>query len=64
MATDDNQVTAWATGRWVTGVNRWREVNWYVQVHAPSASLLTAVFTNSINGTSVDEEHAIHRRRS
>ena len=48
MATTANHVTAWATGRYVTGINRWRGVNDYVQVHAPSASLLQSVFTNSI----------------
>lgn len=49
MATDANQVTAWATGRWVTGVNRWRGDSYYVQIHAPSASLLQNTFTWSID---------------
>lgn len=49
MATDANQVTAWSTGRYVTGVNRWRGINYYVQVNAPSASLLTNVFTYSMD---------------
>ena len=48
MATTKNRVTDWATGRYVTGINRWRGRNDYVQVHAPSASLLKSVFTNSI----------------
>lgn len=54
MATDARGSTNWApypgetTGRFVIGVNRWRGTNWYVQVPAPSASLLTGVFTNSI----------------
>jgi hypothetical protein len=48
MGTSANHVTAWATGRYVTGVNRWRGVNDYVQVHAPSPVLLKSVFTSSI----------------
>ena len=48
MATTQNRVTDWATGRYVTGINRWRGRNDYVQVHAPSAALLTSVFTSSI----------------
>ena len=48
MATTKNRVTAWATGRYVTGVNRWRGVKDYVQVNAPSASLLNTVFRRSI----------------
>lgn len=49
MATDANQVTAWSTGKYVTGVNRWRGNNYYVQVNAPDASLLKAVFTYSMD---------------
>lgn len=48
MATDANRVTAWSTGRYVTGVNRWRGNNYYVQVNAPSGSLLTNIFANYI----------------
>lgn len=31
-------------------MNRWRGVNWYVQVHAPSGSLLKSVAAQSIGG--------------
>jgi hypothetical protein len=48
MATTANRVTAWATGRYVTGVNRWRGGRDYVQVNAPSATLLNTVFRRSI----------------
>ena len=49
MDTLARQVTDWSSGKYVFGLNRWRGNGYYVQVHAPSASLLTAVFTNSIN---------------
>ncbi len=48
MATTKNRVTDWRSGRYVTGVNRWRGRNDYVQVNAPSASLLNTVFRQSI----------------
>jgi hypothetical protein len=49
MKTDLNHSTDWATGLFVTGVNRWRGINYYVQVHAPSATLLPNVFTYSMD---------------
>lgn len=49
MRTTINGSTDWSTGLYVTGVNRWRGTNWYVQVHAPSATLLTNVFTYSMD---------------
>ncbi len=49
MRTDINGSTDWSSGLYVTGVNRWRGTNWYVQVHAPSATLLPNVFTYSID---------------
>ena len=48
MQTDYYGVTDWARGQFVTGVNRWRGNNFYVQVNAPSATLLPDVFTYSI----------------
>lgn len=54
LATDSHMRTAvtgstdWGTGNWVRGVNRWRGSTWYVQVNAPSGSLLTSVATHSI----------------
>jgi len=48
MATTKNRVTDWRSGRYVTGVNRWRGRNDYVQVNAPSAALLNTVFRQSI----------------
>jgi hypothetical protein len=50
MQTDKYKMTDWARADWTRGVNRWRGVNWYVQVHAPSASLLKAVAAQSIGG--------------
>ena len=49
MQTDINHSTDWVTGLFTTGVNRWRGVNYYVQVHAPSATLLPNVFTYSMD---------------
>jgi hypothetical protein len=49
MNTDFYRSTDWARGQFVTGVNNWRGVNYYVQVHAPSATLLPNVFTYSMD---------------
>lgn len=49
MRTDINRSTDWSSGLYVTGVNRWRGTNYYVQVNAPSAALLTNVFTYSMD---------------
>ncbi|WP_408898541.1 hypothetical protein ACJ5H2_05370 [Nocardioides sp. R1-1] len=48
METDARGATNWSTGLFVRGVNRWRGQNWYVQVDAPSASLMMSVLTQSI----------------
>ena len=50
METDKYGKTDWARADWTRGVNRWRGVNWYVQVHAPSGSLLKSVAAQSIGG--------------
>ncbi|WP_457252765.1 hypothetical protein [Pedococcus sp. P5_B7] len=50
METDKYAKTDWARADWTLGVNRWRGVNWYVQVHAPSSSLLKSVAAQSIGG--------------
>jgi hypothetical protein len=50
METDKYAKTDWARADWTRGVNRWRGVNWYVQVHAPSGSLLKSVAAQSIGG--------------
>lgn len=49
MRTDINGSTDWASGLYVTGVNRWRGTNYYVQVHAPSGVLLTDTFAYSMD---------------
>lgn len=49
MNTDYYRSTDWVRGQFVTGVNNWRGVNYYVQVHAPSAALLPNVFTFSMD---------------
>jgi hypothetical protein len=53
MNTNATHVTDWVSGRWALGVNRWRGNTFYVQVHAPNASLLTAVFAQSVGYTGV-----------
>ena len=50
METDKYGKTDWARADWTRGVNRWRGSNWYVQVHAPSGSLLKSVAAQSIGG--------------
>lgn len=53
VATAANKVTTWTSKRWITGVNRWRGVNWFVQVHAPIATLTKAIFLHSIGDNSM-----------
>jgi hypothetical protein len=48
MRTDYRGLTSWSYKDFSRGVNRWRGTSWYVEVDAPSASLLTSVFSQSI----------------
>ncbi|GAB3071183.1 hypothetical protein GCM10027053_40040 [Intrasporangium mesophilum] len=48
MKTDYRGLTSWGYKDFSRGVNRWRGTNWYVEVNAPSATLVKGVFTQSI----------------
>ncbi|MEU8314805.1 hypothetical protein [Micromonospora sp. NPDC048169] len=50
MNTEANKSTTWTSKRFATGINRWRNVPWYVQVPKPSGSLLPKIFTHSVGG--------------
>ncbi|GIH69151.1 C39 family peptidase [Sphaerimonospora thailandensis] len=48
MRTSINKVTDWGSKLFVTGINKWRGTNYYVQVNSPSLSVFKAAIKNSI----------------
>ncbi|WP_274559319.1 C39 family peptidase [Streptomyces spiramyceticus] len=50
MNTANARVTDWGTKKFVTGINRWRGQNWYVQVPSPTPTNAVKTMLHSIGG--------------
>lgn len=51
MRTDLNGRTDWSSQLYVTGINRWRGVNYYVQVNRPTAATTKSIILMSIGAS-------------